>query len=94
MDPAIVDLRNNRIQAARIFAKRFNTFEWNYLCSCQWFLTLMGKALDTGDFLSLQLKAEETLVNDRIRRQAPSVDEEARRRSSTSGLDQVTRSRN
>ena len=45
MDPAIVDLRNNRIQAARIFAKRFDTFEWNYLCSCQWFLTLMGKAL-------------------------------------------------
>jgi hypothetical protein len=91
MNPAFVDLRDNRIHAARAFSKQFNRFEWKYLCSHQWFLTRVGRALDTGDFLSLQLKAEETLVNDRIRRQTATMDDEVRRRCSASGFDQATR---
>ena len=36
MRPPFVDLRDNRVQAARAFAEQFNHFEWKYLCSCQW----------------------------------------------------------
>ena len=73
MTPPIVNLRDNRIQAARAFAQRFNQFEWKYLCSCQWFLTGMDRGLDTGDFFPIQIRADEALVEGKLRRQVSSV---------------------
>ena len=72
MTPAIV-MRDNRIQAARAFAQQFNQFEWKYLCSCQWFLAGMDRGLDTGDFFPIQIKADEALVEGKLRRQVSSV---------------------
>ncbi len=31
MTPPFVDMRENRVRAARAFAEQFNRFEWNYL---------------------------------------------------------------
>ena len=67
MNPPFVDLEENRFRAAKAFAQEFSELEWQYLCSSQWFLTRVGLALETGDFFSLQRKAEETLVDDKIR---------------------------
>jgi hypothetical protein len=69
MTPPFVDMRDNRFRAARAFAEQFNRFEWNYLCSCQWFLTSIDRALDTGDFFPIQIRAEEALVDGKLRKQ-------------------------
>jgi hypothetical protein len=71
MNPRI----DNRIRVAKIFARHFNHFEWGYLCSHQWFLTGIDQALGTGNFAQLEARAEQTLVDDKIRsarkREAP-----------------------
>jgi len=67
MKPPFVDLRKTRFQAARAFAEQFSQFEWQYLFSHRWFLTGVDEALVTGDSFPLQVRAEQTLINDRIR---------------------------
>jgi hypothetical protein len=69
MNTPFVDLKECRVQQARAFARQFNKFEWKDLCSYQGFLTLMDHGLDTGDFFPAQIRAEETLVKDRLRKQ-------------------------
>ena len=78
MRPPFVDLRDNRVQAARAFAEQFNHFEWKYLCSCQWFLSSIDQALDTGDFFPIQIRADEALVEAKLRRQVSTVTENGR----------------
>lgn len=67
MNPPLDATANDRIEIAKTFAQQFNRFEWEYLCSCQWFLTGMDHALETGDFAQLTARAEKTLVDDKIR---------------------------
>jgi hypothetical protein len=67
MTPPVVTLRDNRIQAARAFAKQFTPFEWKYLCSRGWFFTAIDRALETGDFLPIESRADETLVEAKLR---------------------------
>jgi hypothetical protein len=67
MNRPFVDLRETRFQAAKAFAEQFTQFEWQYLCSHQWFLTGIDQALVTGDFFPLHVRAEQTLLDDRIR---------------------------
>jgi len=67
MNPPSVDLGENRVGAAKAFAEQFSQFEWQYLCSYQWFLTGVDHALASGDFFPLRLRAEQTLVDERIR---------------------------
>ena len=67
MNLPFVDLKGNRIQSAKAFAEQFSEFEWQYLCSYQWFLTGVDQALATGDFFPLTVRAERTLVDERIR---------------------------
>jgi hypothetical protein len=73
MNTPFIDLRESRVRQARAFARQFNKFEWKDLCSYQWFLTLMDQGLDTGDFFSAQIRAEETLVKDKLRKQPPTT---------------------
>jgi hypothetical protein len=63
--------RESRITAAKAFAGQFNQYEWKDLCPYQWFLSNIDRSLETGDFHSLQVRAEETLVNDGLRRCLP-----------------------
>lgn len=65
--------RGCRIQKARAFARQFNNFEWKDLCSYQWFLTLMDHGLETGDFSAAQIRAEQTLVNDKLRKEPEEI---------------------
>jgi hypothetical protein len=67
MNPPLDAATDDRIELAKTFAQQFNHFEWEYLCSYQWFLTGMDRALETGDFTRLQARAEKALVDDRIR---------------------------
>ena len=67
MNPPQVAKIDSRVQVAKAFAQQFNHFEWEYLCSHQWFLTSIDRALETGDFSKLQCRAEQTLVDDKIR---------------------------
>jgi hypothetical protein len=67
MNPPLDAATDDRIALAKSFAQQFNHFEWEYLCSYQWFLTGLDRALETGDFVRLQARAEKTLVDDRIR---------------------------
>ena len=67
-----------RIHAARTFAKQFSNFEWKYLCSYRWFLKGVDRGLRTGDFLPLQRRAENELVNEGLRRRTVTVDDELR----------------
>jgi hypothetical protein len=67
MNPRPETLIDRRIEVAKTFAKQFNHFEWEYLCSYQWFLTAMDRGLETGDFTRLLARAEKTLVDDKIR---------------------------
>lgn len=67
MNPPLDAVRNRRVEAAKAFAEQFNHFEWEYLCSCQWFLAGMDRALETGNFTALKARAEKTLVDDNIR---------------------------
>ena len=69
MNAPFIDLRECRIEQARAFAWQFNKFEWKDLCSYQSFLGLIDRGLDTGDFFSAQIRAEEILVKDRLRKQ-------------------------
>lgn len=67
MNPPLVSPTDSRIQVAKTFARQFNNFEWEYLCAYQWFLTGMDRALETGDFSIIKSRAEQTLVDDKIR---------------------------
>ena len=67
MNPPLDVVRNRRVEVAKAFAERFNHFEWEYLCSYQWFMTAVGQALETGNFARLTARAEKTLVDDKIR---------------------------
>ena len=67
MSPTPDNSRNELIHTADSFAKRFSHFEWNYLCSCQWFLKGVAQALETNDFSSLQIKAEMALAEAHLR---------------------------
>jgi hypothetical protein len=58
---------DKRVEVAKAFAQQFTSFEWEYLCSYQWFLTGMDRALETGDFALLNARAKNTLVDDKIR---------------------------
>jgi hypothetical protein len=68
MHPLIDEIRAHRVEAAKRFAARFNQLEWKYLCSYQWFLTGVSEALDSGNFFPIQARAEEALVDGRIRK--------------------------
>jgi hypothetical protein len=83
--------RESRIAAAKAFAEQFNKYEWKDLCSYQWFLSSMDRSLETGNFRCLQIRAEETLVDDKLRRCIPStiaddLDSDAWENLSESGL--------
>ena len=67
-----------RIHAVRAFARQFSNFEWKYLCSYQWFLKGVDRALRTGDFLPLQRRAEDKLVNEGLRGRTVTADDELR----------------
>ena len=67
MNPPLDPARNRSVEAAKAFAQQFNHFEWEYLCSYQWFLTAVAHALETGNFAQLTARAENTLVDDKIR---------------------------
>lgn len=67
MNPPLDAVRNRRVAAAKAFAEYFTHFEWEYLCSYQWFLTGMDHALETGNFAQLAARAEKALVDDKIR---------------------------
>jgi hypothetical protein len=73
MTPPFVDSKDSRIRAAKAFAEQFNPFEWKFLCSHQWFITAIDRALQTGNFLSLQIRAEQALIDGKIRRQTSPV---------------------
>jgi hypothetical protein len=81
MNPSSI-LRDNRVQAAKIFAQEFNRLEWKYLCSYPWLMTSMDRALDTGDFFPIQIKAEHTLVNGKIRMTTATVSMDPRNHNS------------
>jgi hypothetical protein len=57
-------------QTVESFAIKFTHLEWKYLCSYRWFLEDFAQAVETGDFFSLQVKAERALVYGRVRRPA------------------------
>lgn len=67
MNPPHDVASDDRIEIAKIFAQQFNHFEWEYLCSYQWFLTAVDQALVTGKFAQLTVRAERTLIDDKIR---------------------------
>ncbi|PWT86102.1 MAG: hypothetical protein C5B58_01975 [Acidobacteria bacterium] len=67
MSPSPDTAIDDRIEIAKIFAQQFNHFEWEYLCSYQWFLTAVDQALETGNFAQLTARAEKTLVDEKIR---------------------------
>jgi len=73
MNVPFIDLRECRIQQARAFAQQFNKFEWKDLCSYQCFLARMDRGLDMGDFFPAQLRAEEILVKDKLRKQTRTI---------------------
>jgi hypothetical protein len=73
MSPPLVDVRRSRVEAAKGLADHFNRFEWNYLCSYQWFLNSIDQAFDTGEFLAVQTRAEEALIAGKLRRQTSTV---------------------
>jgi len=83
MRPPFVDLRANRVEAAKAFAEQFNQLEWKYLCSCQWFLSSIDRALETGDFFPIQTRAEEALVDAKLRRETPTVSKDECSRDNT-----------
>jgi hypothetical protein len=60
-------------QTVESFAQQFTHFEWKYLCSYQWFLRDFARAVETGDFSSLRIKAERSLVDGGIRRPTKTV---------------------
>jgi hypothetical protein len=70
MNPPLDAATDDRIEIAKTFAQQFNHFEWEYLCSYQWFLTGIDRALETGNFAQLSARAEKTLIDDRIRLQS------------------------
>jgi hypothetical protein len=73
MNAPFIDLRECRIEQARAFAWQFNKFEWKDLCSYQSFLGLIDRGLDTGDFFSAQIRAEEKIDSANRPQQAISV---------------------
>jgi len=74
--PLINNGRAYRVEAAQKFAAQFSQLEWKYLCSYQWFLTGVSEAFDSGDFLTLQTRADNALVAGKIRKEAlvPTID--------------------
>ena len=73
MNVRFIDPRECRVQQARAFAQQFNRFEWKDLCSYQCFLALVNRGLDLGDFFPAQLRAEEILVKDKLRKQSRTI---------------------
>jgi hypothetical protein len=67
MTSPVLNMTDNRIQGARAFAEQFAPFEWKYLCSREWFLTAMDRALENGDFLRIENKAHDALVDAKLR---------------------------
>ena len=67
MNPLADAVTERRVEAAKAFAQQFTPFEWEYLCSSQWFLTGMDLALATGNFTLLNCRAAKTLIDDKIR---------------------------
>ena len=67
MNPPADAITDRKAEVAKAFAAQFNHFEWEYLCSYQWFMTGMDHALETGNFAQLAARADKTLVNDKIR---------------------------
>jgi len=55
------------VQAIRAFTEQFTPFEWTYLCSYRWFITALEGAAYRGSFLSLQLRAQQKLVDEGLR---------------------------
>ena len=54
-------------QTVESFAIKFTHLEWKYLCSYRWFLRDFARAVETGEFSSLQAKAEAALVRAQLR---------------------------
>ena len=80
MNPPLDAATNGRIKTAKTFAQQFHHFEWEYLCSYQWFLTAVDQALETGKFAQLTVRAEKTLIDDKIRLQHEKKDSTQRMR--------------
>ena len=76
MIPIFSDPEEKRSHIEESFAKRFNHFEWVYLCSYRWFLKGLARAVETNDFSSLQNRAERALVGAHLRRSAKAFDDE------------------
>ena len=54
-------------QGVRVFAEQFTRFEWMYLCSYRWFVTALQSAVYRGNFISVQLRAQQKLENEGLR---------------------------
>jgi hypothetical protein len=54
MTSPVLNMTDNRIQGARAFAAQFTPFEWKYLCSREWFITAVDRAMENGDFLQIE----------------------------------------
>jgi hypothetical protein len=67
MNSQFVTSAERRIRGAEAFAQQFNRFEWEYLCSYSWFTKSLAWTAQTGDFSSLQVKAEKALTDAYIR---------------------------
>jgi hypothetical protein len=65
----------NAIRRAQAFARNFNAREWKFLCSYRWFLTGVDRMLSGSEVAALQLRAEDALIADGIRKPAENSDE-------------------
>lgn len=65
----------NAIRRAQAFARNFNAREWKFLCSCHWFLAGVDRVLSGSEVAALQLRAEDALVAEGIRKPAENSDE-------------------
>jgi hypothetical protein len=76
MSPEFPNSRNELIQAADSFGRRFTHFEWKYLCSYQWYLDGVALALESNDFSSLLVKAEMALAAGHLRGSVRALEDE------------------
>jgi len=89
-DTQLADAWKMPAEVAEVFAEKMqgaketlnerilNQFEWKYLCSWQWFLSGIDRALEIGDFFPIQVRAEEALVDAKLRRETPRLSKDER----------------
>lgn len=76
MNSQFVISADSRMRHAGAFARQFNRFEWEYLCSYPWFTKGLALAAQTEEFSSLQSKAEKALTDAYIRTPRSSPEDE------------------